>query len=108
MRRGPFGSSPLLRFILCHRRRENRRFEFIDSFVKQIEILAAMRLGRTGPDRPMLPPCSGLYKARPGNTAECLIDREPAGLDSPCARRRRRFTVGTKESLRRGQTKETG
>jgi hypothetical protein len=45
-------------------------------------------------------------KARPGNVGVRLNDRVPAGLDSLCARQRPKSTVGTKESLRRGLTKE--
>src|SRR5215831_21369027 len=54
----------------------------------------------------MLPPCSGLSRRGPGNTGDCLTGGVPADLDSPCARRRARSTVGAEESLRRGRTKE--
>ena len=45
-------------------------------------------------------------KARPGNVGVCLPGGATADLDSFCARRRSKSTVGAEESLRRGQTKE--
>ena len=47
-------------------------------------------------------------KARPGKVGVCLYGRATADLDSFCARRRAKSTVGAEESLRRGQTKESG
>src|SRR5215472_18454443 len=38
---------------------------------------------------------------------DCLTGGVPADLDSPCARRPAKSTVGAEESLRRGRTKET-
>ena len=61
----------------------------------------------SGPRLSSLPPCSKLYKARPGNGGACLDDGAMAGLDSLCARRRPKSTVAAEESLRRGRTKET-
>lgn len=46
-------------------------------------------------------------KARPGNVEMCLDDGATADLDSFCARRRPKSTVGAEESLRRGRTKES-
>src|SRR6478672_5960888 len=46
-------------------------------------------------------------KARPGNVEVCLYGGATADLDSFCARRRPKSTVGAKESLRRGRTKES-
>jgi hypothetical protein len=46
-------------------------------------------------------------KARPGNVAVCLYGGATADLDSFCARRRPKSTVGAEESLRRGRTKES-
>src|SRR6266446_10188484 len=46
-------------------------------------------------------------KARPGNVGVCLYGGATAGLDSFCARRRPKSTVGAEESLRRGRTKES-
>ena len=60
----------------------------------------------SGPRSSSLPPCSKLYKARPGNGGACLDDGATAGLDSLCARRRPKSTVAAEESLRRGRTKE--
>jgi hypothetical protein len=45
-------------------------------------------------------------KARPGNVEVCLYGGATVDLDSFCARRRPKSTVGAEESLRRGQTKE--
>ena len=45
-------------------------------------------------------------KARPGNVGVCFYGGATAGLDSLCARRRPKSTVGAEESLRRGRTKE--
>ena len=45
-------------------------------------------------------------KARPGSGGVCLYAGTTAGLDSLCARRRPKSTVGAEESLRRGRTKE--
>ena len=45
-------------------------------------------------------------KARPGNVGVCLPGGATADLDTFCARRRSKSTVGAEESLRRGQTKE--
>ena len=45
-------------------------------------------------------------KARPGNVEMCLDGGATADLDSFCARRRPKSTVGAEESLRRGRTKE--
>jgi hypothetical protein len=45
-------------------------------------------------------------KARPGNGGACLDGGATAGLDSFCARRRRKSVVGAEESLRHGRTKE--
>ena len=45
-------------------------------------------------------------KARPGNVEVCLYGGATADLDSFCARRRPKSTVGAEESLRRGRTKE--
>ncbi len=47
-------------------------------------------------------------KARPGNVEMCLDGGATADLDSFCARRRPKSTVGAEESLRRGRTKESG
>jgi hypothetical protein len=47
-------------------------------------------------------------KARPGKVGVCLYGRATADLDSFCARRRAKSTVGAEESLRRGRTKESG
>jgi len=47
-------------------------------------------------------------KARPGKVGVCLYGRATADLDSFCARRRPKSTVGAEESLRRGRTKESG
>jgi len=47
-------------------------------------------------------------KARPGKVGVCLYGRPTADLDSFCARRRPKSTVGAEESLRRGRTKESG
>src|SRR5215472_10354961 len=47
-------------------------------------------------------------KARPGNVGVRLYDGATADLDSSCARRRPKSTVGAEESLRRGRTKERG
>ena len=46
-------------------------------------------------------------KARPGNAGVCLPGGATADLDSFCARRRPKSTVGAEESLRCGQTKES-
>jgi hypothetical protein len=46
-------------------------------------------------------------KARPGNVEVCLYGGATADLDSFCARRRPKSTVGAEESLRRGRTKES-
>ncbi len=46
-------------------------------------------------------------KARPGNVELCLYGGATADLDSFCARRRPKSTVGAEESLRRGRTKES-
>jgi hypothetical protein len=46
-------------------------------------------------------------KMRPGNVGVCLYGGATADLDSFCARRRRKSTVGAEESLRRGRTKES-
>ena len=46
-------------------------------------------------------------KARPGNVGVCLYGEATADLDSFCARRRAKSTVGAEESLRRGRTKES-
>jgi hypothetical protein len=46
-------------------------------------------------------------KARPGDVEVCLYARAKADLDSFCARRRPKSTVGAEESLRRGRTKES-
>jgi len=46
-------------------------------------------------------------KARPGNVQVCLYGGATADLDSFCARRRPKSTVGAEESLRRGRTKES-
>jgi hypothetical protein len=46
-------------------------------------------------------------KARPGNVEVCLYGGATADLDSFCARRRAKSTVGAEESLRRGRTKES-
>jgi hypothetical protein len=46
-------------------------------------------------------------KARPGKVGVCLYGRATADLDSFCARRRAKSTVGAEESLRRGRTKES-
>src|SRR5215472_6923729 len=46
-------------------------------------------------------------KARPGNVGVCLYGGATADLDSFCARRRPKSTVGAEESLRRGRTKES-
>jgi hypothetical protein len=46
-------------------------------------------------------------KARPGNAEVCLYGGATADLDSFCARRRPKSTVGAEESLRRGRTKES-
>ena len=46
-------------------------------------------------------------KARPGNVEVCLCGGATADLDSFCARRRPKSTVGAEESLQRGRTKET-
>jgi hypothetical protein len=45
-------------------------------------------------------------KARPGNGGVRRSGAAMAGLDSFCARRRRKSAVGAEESLRRGRTKE--
>ena len=45
-------------------------------------------------------------KARPGNVEMCLDGGATADLDSFCARRRPKSTVGAEESLRRGRTRE--
>jgi hypothetical protein len=45
-------------------------------------------------------------KARPRNVGVCLPGGATADLDSFCARRRTKSTVGAEESLRRGRTKE--
>src|SRR5262252_3069377 len=45
-------------------------------------------------------------KARPGNDGVRRHGGATAGLDSFCARRRRKSAVGAEESLRRGRTKE--
>ena len=45
-------------------------------------------------------------KARPGKVEVCLYAGATADLDSFCARRRPKSTVGAEESLRRGRTKE--
>ena len=45
-------------------------------------------------------------KAQPGNGGVRRYGGAPAGLDSFCARRRRKSTVGAEENLRRGRTKE--
>jgi hypothetical protein len=47
-------------------------------------------------------------KARPGKVGVCLYGKATADLDSFCARRRPKSTVGAEESLRRGRTKESG
>ena len=47
-------------------------------------------------------------KARPGNVEVCPCGGATADLDSFCARRRPKSTVGAEESLRRGRTKESG
>jgi hypothetical protein len=57
----------------------------------------ALRLGPRRPLYPRLPPCSG-----PSRTS---LRRAARVLDSPCARRRRKFAVGAEVSLRRGRTK---
>ena len=41
-------------------------------------------------------------KAQPGNGGVCRDGGATAGLDSFCARRRRKSAVGAEESLRRG------
>jgi hypothetical protein len=46
-------------------------------------------------------------KARPGKVGVCLYGGATADLDSFCARRRAKSTVGAEESLRRGRTKES-
>src|SRR5450631_1556147 len=46
-------------------------------------------------------------KARPGKVEVCLYGGATADLDSFCARRRPKSTVGAEESLRRGRTKES-
>ena len=46
-------------------------------------------------------------KARPGNVEVCPSGGATADLDSFCARRRPKSTVGAEESLRRGRTKES-
>jgi hypothetical protein len=46
-------------------------------------------------------------KARPGNVEVWLCGGTTADLDSFCARRRLKSTVGAEESLRRGRTKES-
>src|SRR5882672_663125 len=55
------------------------------------------------PTRPSVPPCS-----RPSRTLRAAeaVARRRAILDSLCARRRPKSTVGAEESLRRGRTKE--
>ena len=45
-------------------------------------------------------------KARPGKVGVCLYGGATADLDSFCARRRAKSTVGAEESLRRGRTKK--
>jgi hypothetical protein len=45
-------------------------------------------------------------KARPGNGGVRRYGGATAGLDSFCARRRRKSAVGAEENLRRGRTKE--
>src|SRR6266853_4150660 len=45
-------------------------------------------------------------KARPGNGGVRRHGGATAGLDSFCARRRRKSAVGAEENLRRGRTKE--
>jgi hypothetical protein len=47
------------------------------------------------------------FKARSGNVEVCLYGGATADLDSLCARRRPKSTVGAEESLRRGRTKES-
>src|SRR5262249_62071061 len=42
-------------------------------------------------------------KARPGNVGVCLYGGATAGLDSFCARRHPKSTVGAEESLQRGR-----
>ena len=59
--------------------------------------------------RPVIIQSAAVLKAvkeRPGNVEVCLYDGATADLDSFCARRRPKSTVGAEESLRRGRTKE--
>ena len=84
--------------------KKNHRFEIIEG---RVEIVGAGAGYALGPDRSRLPPCSGLSRRGLEAAEKGLLSGAAADLDSPCARRRRRSTVGTEESLRRGRTKES-